>query len=83
MVFGKDVNVQHMAEPIRANDPFRQCAESIRQCLLEYDFDLKDRFCDMNYLKTAWDSIKIPELLFSFCSILSFASSCKVVGMGG
>ena len=34
MVFGKDVNVQHMAETIRANDPFRQCAESIRQCLL-------------------------------------------------
>ena len=29
MVFGKDVNVQHMAETIRTNDPIRQCAESI------------------------------------------------------
>ena len=28
-VFGKDINVQHMAETIRVNDPFRQCAESI------------------------------------------------------
>ena len=59
-----------------------------KQCLLEYDFDLQDRFCDMKYLKTAWDSIKIPEPLFSFFSILynfdieSFASSCKVVGVG-
>jgi len=57
-----------MAETIRANDPIRQCAESIRQCLLEYDFDLQDRFCDMNDLKTAWESIKIPEPLLSFFS---------------
>ena len=42
----------------------------------------------MNYLKTAWESIKIPEPLFSFFSILynvdteSFASSCQVIGVG-
>ena len=88
MVFGKDINVQHMAETIRANDPFCQCAESIRQGLLEYNFDLQDRFCYMNYLKTAWDSIKIPEPLFRFFSILynfdaeSFASPCQVVVWG-
>ena len=41
----------------------------------------------MNYLKTAWESIKIPEPLFSFFSMLynfdteSFASSCQVVGV--
>ncbi|KAK7066655.1 hypothetical protein SK128_024466, partial [Halocaridina rubra] len=63
MFFGQDVNVEHMAETSRGHDPIHQCAESIRHCLLEYDFDLQDQFCDKNDLKTAWENTKIPELL--------------------
>ena len=89
MFFGKDVNVEFMAQRIRANDPIRQCAETIRECLLKYDFDLQDRFCDMNDLKTAWENTKIPEPLLNFFSTLydfdagSFDSSRKIVGLGG
>ncbi|KAK7047509.1 hypothetical protein SK128_019872, partial [Halocaridina rubra] len=50
---GQDVNVEHTADAIRGHNLICQCAVSIRQCLLEYDFDLQDQFCDTNDLKTA------------------------------
>ena len=59
-----------MAETIRSTDPIQQCAELIRQSLLDTDFELNDRFCDANYLKTSWNNVNIPKPLLKFFEAL-------------
>jgi len=48
MCFSKSVTAKSMAETIRTTDPIKQCAELIRQSLLDTDFELNDRFSDAN-----------------------------------
>ena len=45
-------------------------AALLQKCLLEYDFDLLDRFCDADELRTAWQNMEIPEPLLRFLSAL-------------
>lgn len=59
-----------LAETIRSTDPIRECAETIRQCLLKMDFDLDDRFCDANDLETAAANMVVPDPLLKFFSVL-------------
>ena len=59
-----------MAETIRSTDPIKQCAEVIRQSLLDTDFELNDRFCDANDLKTSWNNVNISEPLLKFFEAL-------------
>ena len=42
MIFSKSVTAESMAETIRSTDPIKQCAELIRQSLLDTDFELND-----------------------------------------
>ena len=70
MFFSKNVTAEHMADTIRCTDPIKQCAELIRQSLLDTDFHLQDRFCDANDLKTSWDTVPIPEPLMNFFAAL-------------
>lgn len=88
MFFGQNVTAENMAETIRDTDPIRQCGEVIRQCLMDYDFGLQDRFCDANDLKQAWKSMRIPNVLLKFLGtvfnfdIESFEDACKVLLQG-
>jgi len=70
MCFSKSVTAKSMAETIRSTDPIKQCAELIRQSLLDTDFELNDRFCDANDLKTPWNNVSIPEPLLKFFEAL-------------
>ena len=70
MFFSSTVKAENLAETIRSTDPIRQCAEMIRQCLLELDFDLQDRFCDVNDLETATANMVIPEPILKFFATL-------------
>ena len=70
LVFSASVTGEAMAETIRGKDPIRQCATLIRQSLMEVDFDLQDRFCDVNDLRLAWENTTIPEPLLKFMSVL-------------
>lgn len=70
LFFSSDVTTETMAETIRATDPIRQCAEMIRQSLLEVDFDLQDRFCDAGDLKRSMKSTEIPDPLLKFLGYL-------------
>jgi len=70
MIFSKSVTAESMAETIRSTDPIKQCAELIRQSLLDTDFELNDRFCDANDLKTSWNNVNIPEPLLKFFEAL-------------
>ena len=62
--------ISDMAETIRSTDPIRQCADIIRQSLLDIDFDLEDRFCDANDLRTSWNAVPVPEPLLKFMATL-------------
>lgn len=70
MFFCSSVTSEDLAETIRNTDPIRQCAETIRQCLLELDFDLQDRFCDASDLETATANMVVPEPLLKFFAVL-------------
>lgn len=88
MFFSRTVTAENLAETIRSTDPIRQCAETIRQCLLELDFDLQDRFCDANDLETATANMVVPEPLLKFFAVLynfdidSFAMVSKKLAKG-
>ncbi|KAK7085440.1 hypothetical protein SK128_027545 [Halocaridina rubra] len=66
----KGVSPENMADEIRGTDPIRECAAIIRQCLLEVDFDMQERFCDATDLKTSWNTVPIPEPLLKFMGAL-------------
>lgn len=71
MVFSNNETLHcAMAENIRSNDPIKICAQTIRNSLLEYDFNLNDKFCDSNDLKSAWEDMKIPDPLLQFYGTL-------------
>jgi len=44
-----------------------QCALTIRQVLLDFNFDSQNKFCDSVDLKNAWDNMQIPDELVPFC----------------
>ena len=88
MFFRSSVTAENLAETIRSSDPIRQCAQTIRQCLLELDFDLEDRFSHTNDLETATANMVVPEPLLKFFAALynfdmdSFAIASKRLAKG-
>lgn len=70
LFFSRSVTAESMVETIRSTDPIKQCAELIRQSLLDTDFELNDRFCDASDLKTSWKNVIIPETLLKFFEAL-------------
>lgn len=76
LFFSKGVSTENMADKIRVTDPIKECAAIIRQCLLEVDFDLQDRFCDATDLKTSWNAVPIPEPIP--CTTLTQLNSLQV-----
>ena len=81
MCFSKSVTAKSMAETIRSTNPIKQCAELIRQSLLDTDFELNDGFCDANNLKTSWNNVNIPEPLLEFLYRFDATSSCSSSGV--
>ena len=72
MFFKRDIAAK-MAENIRNSNPLTQAASTIKDALLNVDFNLNDRFCDAQDLEESWDSTKIPEpLLHFFASLFNF-----------
>jgi hypothetical protein len=69
-VFSCGVTIKHLAETINSTDPILQCAEAIRQRLLESDFDFQYRFCDANDLETVTANMVVPEPLLKFFAVL-------------
>ena len=70
MFFSSNVTAENLAETIRSTDHIQECAETIRQCLLELNFDLQDRFCDANDLENATANMVVPEPLLKFFAVL-------------
>ena len=68
MFFSKSVPIENIAETVRTSDPISQSADMIRQCLLDMNFDLQDRFCDSKDLEIAWENMVIPKPLLNFFS---------------
>ena len=42
----------------------------MRDCLLEYNFGLEDRFCDASDLRGAWDNTAVPKPVLDFLKVL-------------
>ena len=71
LVFLKSEDLaEELAQTIRATNSVNNCANVLRNCLLEFDFQLGDKFCDSADLEEAWNQIKIPEPLLHFFSVL-------------
>lgn len=71
MCFAADIcNVESLAETIRNTDPIKDCANKLRNCLLEYNFGLEDRFCDVSDLRASWDDIVVPGPVLEFLKVL-------------
>ena len=59
-----------MADVIRSSNPIIQCASTIRHALLDFNFDLQDKFCDSVDLQDSWDNMNIPDELLTFLCVL-------------
>ena len=59
-----------MADVIRSSNPITQCASTIRHALLDFNFDLQDKFCDSVDLQDSWDNMNIPDELLTFLCVL-------------
>ena len=70
MVFLNAASPADMAAVIRSSNPITQCASAIRQLLLDFNFDLRDKFCDSVDLKDSWDNMQIPDELVTFLCVL-------------
>ena len=69
MVF-LNVNPADMADVIRSSSPITQCASTIRNALLDFNFDLEDKFCDSVDLQDSWNNMNIPDELLTFLCVL-------------
>ena len=68
MVF-LNVSPADMTEVIRASNPITQCASTIRGALMDFNFDLKNKFCDSVDLQDSWNNMKIPDELLRFVCV--------------
>ena len=59
-----------LAERIRFNNLAQVCASVLRNSLKSHDFDLDDRFGDVQDLRHACSSISIPEAILRFLGYL-------------
>ena len=51
----KKCSAQNLAETIQNTDFIAKCTTKLLDCLFEYDFGLKDRFCNASELRTSWE----------------------------
>ena len=66
LVFLGNLSVEEVADKVRSSDTIREAAHEIRQSLLDYDFNLDDRFGDAQHLQLSWNAIFLPEPILSF-----------------
>ena len=43
-----------------------ECANILEESLEQIDFDLEDKFCDENDLRSAWNDMKMPNAFLLF-----------------
>ena len=58
-------------DSLRSTDIVEKCALLIRESLLETNFDLGDKFYDVNDLRQSWTKTPLPEVLLRFFGVLS------------
>ena len=63
-------SAETLAETIRNAEPVKDCANILRDSLLEYDFGLEDRFCGASDMRAAWVNIVIPKPVLDFLKVL-------------
>ena len=59
-----------MINLIRSSSIVKNCAILLRKSLASVDFDLKNKYCDENELKSLWNNMVIPELVAEFLCAL-------------
>ena len=70
VVFHKSTHTSHVpADSVQSSDPITICAD-IRGALDEYNFGLKDRFCDAHDLQNSCSNMYIPDPILKFLGIL-------------
>ena len=70
MVFCAKMTKSEMADVIRSDRTsiMKQSATELRTSLKKIDFELKDKYCDENDLRTSWYNFEIPPAFVEFFS---------------
>ena len=72
MVFSSSLDISDVINTLRALHRVKVAAKVIRSKLLNVDFGLQDKFCDVEELKHSWRATKIPdELLIFFAELFN------------
>ena len=70
MVFLGNLSIEEIADKIRSIDIIKEAASKIINSLLDSNFNLGDRFSDVNDLQNSWKNMTVPEPLMNFLSVL-------------
>lgn len=64
------VSIDELADVIRSCNPITETANLFRDALQKLDFDLNNRFCNVQDMKNTWFSSESPKVFFTFFATL-------------
>ena len=70
MVFSSSTSTDDVMKRLRSIDSTKLAAKKIRDVFLAMDFNLQDKFCDIENLRNSWEQFCIPDELITFFGTL-------------
>ena len=71
--------MRDVIKKLRSLNTVKIAAQTIRKCLLEAEFDLKDKYCDAQELNHSWKDMVLPAGLGAFFSVLYNVNQTKLL----
>ena len=65
-VFWSSINLQYVVQKLRSLSMTKIAPEKLRKDFLSIDFNLNDKFCDVNDLSYSWQSLPISDGMLAF-----------------
>ena len=68
LVFSSKLTIQDVVEKVRSINVIRDAASTLRSVFMRQTFDLDNKYCDAEELRTSWDNTILPDKVKKFFS---------------
>ena len=75
-VFSSKISIKDILNKLRSLDTTKVVATKLQESLLSVDFNLNNKFCDVEELRESWQTTKMPDEWMAFmCELFNIRKS--------
>ena len=81
LVYSSQLEMEDVIQRLRSLNNIKVAAETIRNSMLEENFNLEDKFCDAEELKHSWKAMRLPQTVCAFFYVLFNINQTKLMSI--